>query len=140
MLYRILADALMVIHFIWILFMLWGFVLTVRGLWHKDFFERWLFRTIHLSGILLVAALALLDEYCPLTVWENNLRRHYNPDFDYPGSFIIGHIEKLVYPDVSIMVVLVPTVIMALFTLIVFIARPPSKIKNVFFSKQVRLK
>src|SRR3989304_5567612 len=105
MLYRILADMIMLIHFAWILFMLWGFVLTIRAFWRPKIFERWLFRSIHLLGILLVLALEILNKYCPLTIWENALRRHYDPTTDYPGSFIMGHVEKLIYPDVSPLVV-----------------------------------
>ncbi len=98
MLYRILADAIMVIHLAWIIFMLWGFVLTIRGFFYPKFFERWLFRTIHLLGILFVATLEILGKFCPLTLWENALRNHYNPETDYPGSFIIRHIADLIYP------------------------------------------
>ncbi len=130
MLYRALADILMAAHFAWILFMLLGFALTLRALWRPKFFERWLFRSIHLIGILFVAALELLDKYCPLTIWENALRRHNDPDTDYPGSFIIGHIEKLIYPDVSPLVVVIPTIFIAVFTLTVFILRPPSKFRR----------
>jgi hypothetical protein len=127
MIYRVLADAIMVAHFAWILFMLVGFVLTIRGFWNPKFFERWLFRTIHLFGILLVAGLELLNKYCPLTIWENALRRHYDPSTDYPGSFIIAHLEELIYPDVSPLVVVIPTIFIAVFTLAVFILRPPLK-------------
>lgn len=130
MLHRILADLIMVFHLAWILFMILGFVLTVRAFWHPRFFERSLFRSIHLLGILFVAALALLGKYCPLTLWENALRHHYDPQTDYPGSFIIGHIEDLIYPNVSPLVVLLPTVGIALFTLIVFIVKPPSKFRR----------
>ncbi|MGH8016519.1 MAG: DUF2784 domain-containing protein [Candidatus Zixiibacteriota bacterium] len=127
---RILADFIMVVHFVWILFMIWGFVLTLRGFWKPPFFERWLFRTVHLAGILLVAALEILGKFCPLTIWENKLRRSYNPSEDYPGSFIIGLIEKLIYPSVSPLVVIIPTILMAAFTLAVFIWRPPSIFKR----------
>lgn len=130
MINRVLADAIMVAHFAWIVFMLVGFVLTVRGFWNPRFFERWLFRSIHLIGILFVAALELFNKYCPLTIWENALRRHYDPGTDYPGSFIIGHLEKLVYPNVSPLVVVIPTVFIAVFTLTVFILRPPSKFRR----------
>ena len=81
MVYRILADVLVVVHFSWILFMLIGFFMT---LWTvianyvfrrpSHFLDRWLFRTIHLGGILFVAVLTVLDKYCPLTIWEYNLR------------------------------------------------------------------
>lgn len=132
MFYRILADAIMVIHLAWIIFMIWGFALTIRGFFHPKFFERWLFRTIHLSGILFVTTLEILGKYCPLTLWENALRSHYNPETDYPGSFIIGHITDLVYPDVSPMLVIVPTIVIAAFTLAVFVLKPPAKFMTLF--------
>lgn len=130
MIYRVLADVIMVAHLAWIVFMLAGFVLTIGGFWNPRFFERWLFRTIHLFGILLVAALELFNKYCPLTIWENALRRHYDSSTDYPGSFIIGHLEELIYPDVSPLVVVIPTIVITVFTLTVFILRPPSKFRR----------
>ena len=130
MIYRVLADTIMVAHFAWILFMLVGFVLIIRAFWRPKFFERWFFRTIHLLGILFVTTLVILNKYCPLTIWENALRRHYDPNTDYPGSFIVGHLEKLIYPDVSPLVMVIPTILIAVFTLSVFILRPPSKFRR----------
>ena len=130
MLHRILADTILIIHLAWIVFMLLGFVLTVRGFFRPAFFDHWLFRTIHLAGILFVALWEILGKYCPLTLWESGLRRHYNPDVDYPGSFIVGHIEKLIYPDVSPLVVIIPTIAIALFTLVMFVIRPPAKFRR----------
>jgi len=130
MFYRLLADFIMVVHFGWIIFMFLGFILTIRAFWRPAFFERWLFRSIHLLGILFVAGLEVLGKFCPLTIWENALRHHYNPHTEYPGSFIVGHFENLIYPDVSPIVVIVPTIIIALFTLTAFIIKPPSKFKR----------
>lgn len=139
---KIFADTIVVIHFGWILFMLFGFLLTAYGSFtvyilrtRKDswerFFDRWIFRTVHVCGILYVALLAVLREYCPLTIWENALRS-YDPEAQYPGSFLVHHIEKLVYPDVHPMLIVIPTVIIAVFTLGMFVVRPPAKIKEVW--------
>jgi len=132
MFYQILADLIMVIHLTWILFMLWGFVLTIRGFFYPKFFDRWLFRTAHLLGILFVVTLEILGKYCPLTLWENALRSHYNPETDYPGSFIIKQIEQLIYPDVPPLVVIIPTVLIAAFTLAAYILKPPAKLRTLF--------
>lgn len=132
MFYRILADTIMVLHLAWIIFMLWGFVLTIRGFFHPKFFDRWLFRTVHLLGILFVVALEILGKYCPLTLWENALRGHYNPETDYPGSFIIKYIEQMIYPDVSPLVVIIPTILLATFTLVAFVLKPPTKLMTLF--------
>ena len=123
---RLLADFILIAHLIWIVFMLYGFALTVRAFWRPAFWDRWLFRSIHLGGILFVAALELLGRYCPLTVWEYHLRW----GTDEPGYFVLDWIERMVYPDVSPLVYLLPTYAIALFTLIMFAVRPPSKFRR----------
>jgi len=87
---------------------------------------------IHLCGIAYVGLLAVLKEHCLLTILENTLRGRYNSELKYPGSFLAFHIEKLVYPNVNPLLLLIPTVIVAVFTLFMFIVRPPAKIKQIF--------
>lgn len=132
MLYRILADLIVVVHFAWILFMLIGFILTVRGFFYKEFFDRWLFRTIHLIGIAYVNLLGILGQYCPLTLWEKLLRAQYDPSLTYPGTFMIHYVEKLIYPDINPWLIRIPTIFITVFTIVVFILRPPAKIKKLF--------
>lgn len=112
--------------------MLLGFFLTLKGFSNLKFFDRWLFRTLHLCGIAYVGFLAVLKEYCPLTMLENSLRARYNPELGYPSSFIVHHIEKLVYPDVNPLIILIPTIFIAGFTIIVYIIKPPAKIRKMF--------
>ena len=143
MLYKILADLVVLIHFAWILFVLWGFILTVcssisvyvlrtaKDRW-RTFFDRWIFRTIHLGGIVYVAILTVLGKYCPLTILENELREQYNTELTYPGSFVVHYIEKIVYPEANFLLFVIPTIIIAVFTVLMFIIRPPAKIKQVF--------
>ena len=137
MLYKILADLIVVMHFVWILFMLIGAILTLSGFFYKRFFDWWLFRTLHLCGIIYVGLLALLREYCPLTILENTLRVKYNPDLTYPGSFIVYYVEKLVYPDLNPSIILVPTIFIAVFTIVVFIIKSPTKIRRIFKWREV---
>ncbi|MBU4376224.1 MAG: DUF2784 domain-containing protein [Candidatus Omnitrophica bacterium] len=137
MLYKILADVIVVTHFAWILFMLVGFILTLRGFFWKGFFDRWLFRTLHLFGIAYVSLLSLMGEYCPLTIWENALRAKYGPGLTYKGSFIIHYVEKLVYPDVNPLIIQIPTTFIAVFTIAVFIFKPPAKIKELIFPEHI---
>jgi len=143
MLYKILADLVVLIHFAWILFMLWGFILTVRSSISvyvlpatKDrsraFFDRWIFRTIHLGGIVYVAILTVLGKYCPLTTLENKLRAQYNTELTYPGSFVVHYIERIVYPEANFLIFVIPTIIIVVFTALMFIIRPPAKIKQAF--------
>ena len=129
MISKILADIIVLIHLAWIVFMVVGFFLTLRGFFHKAFFDRWVFRTLHLGGIVYVGSLAILREYCPLTILENTLRARYNPELTYPGSFIMYYAQKFIYPDIRPVVILIPTFIIVVFTIVVFILRPPAKIQ-----------
>ncbi len=143
MVYRILADLIVAIHFLWIVFVILGFIFTISAVvavyvfrsgraFLRGFFDRWFFRSLHLAGIVYVAVLTLLDKYCPLTILENTFRRRYDPSAGYPGSFIVHHLERLVYPNVDARLIFVPTIFIAAFTLIVFVLRPPEKIRKVF--------
>ncbi|PKL48534.1 MAG: hypothetical protein CVV39_04200 [Planctomycetes bacterium HGW-Planctomycetes-1] len=141
MLYKIFADLIVVIHFVWILFMLLGFVLTICSTWAvyilrntadvwSAFFDRWIFRTVHLGGIIYVAVLTILGEYCPLTILENELKGRHSPELTYRGSFVIHYIEKLVYPEADFLIFVIPTMIIAAFSIVMFAVRPPAKIKQ----------
>ncbi len=132
MIYKILADAIVTMHFGWILFMLLGFILTLCAFFKKDFWDRWLFRTIHLFGIVYVSSLAIMRKDCPLTLFENALRAKYDSALIYPGSFMVYYVEKFVYPDVNLLLILIPTAFIAIFSIIIFIIKPPAKIKLVF--------
>ena len=143
MLYKILADLVVLIHFAWILFILWGFILTACGSisvyvlraakdrW-RTFFDEWIFRTIHLGGIVYTAVLTVLGKHCPLTTLENILKEQYNTELTYPGSFVVHYIEKIFYPEANFLLFVIPTMIITAFTLLMFIIRPPAKIKQVF--------
>ncbi|TET42043.1 MAG: DUF2784 family protein [Elusimicrobia bacterium] len=130
--HKIFADAIIVVHFLYILFMLLGFLLTGYALFFREkFFDRWLFRSLHLLGIFYVASLSILGKYCPLTILENELRLRYEVSLVYSGSFIVHYLERLVYPDVNPLVIQIPTAFLAIFTIVVFIVRPPKKIKSI---------
>lgn len=130
--HKIFADVIIVAHFLYILFMLLGFLFTGYALFFRQkFFDRWLFRSLHLLGIFYVASLSILGKYCPLTILENELRLRYEVSAVYSGSFIVHYLEKLVYPDVNPLVIQIPTVFLAIFTIVVFIIKPPKKIKSI---------
>ena len=70
-----IADAILVVHFLIVLFIVGGLVAVWLGAalgwgWIRN---PW-FRYAHLGAIGFVAAEALLGIACPLTVWEDMLR------------------------------------------------------------------
>jgi hypothetical protein len=70
------ADFLVVIHLGYVGFVIFGLLAILVGLllrwqWVRNPWFRW----IHLVMICIVAAEAVVDFECPLTTWENQLRR-----------------------------------------------------------------
>ena len=87
------ADALLVLHFAIVLFVVGGLILTWIGaafgwMWIRN---PW-FRYLHLGAIAFVAAEALAGIACPLTVWEDVLRGNMRAE-----SFIGRWVQRLLY-------------------------------------------
>ena len=93
MIYRIIADLALGIHFLWILFMLFGFLFNFIALFKTDLLNWRGFRLLHLIGILVVTVLAFFKEPCPLTRVENYFRSVYDPQAMYTGSCIEHYLE-----------------------------------------------
>ena len=91
-----LADAILVVHFLFVLFVVGGLALIVVGGaldWHCV--RARAFRIAHLAAILLVAAESLVGVVCPLTVWEDALRRSGEQDASFVGRWV----ARLLYYD-----------------------------------------
>ena len=112
MLHKISADFVVSVHFLWILFLIFGALLGVRNRAIKY---------IHLSGLLFAILIQIFGCYCPLTHLEFWLRSRHNPSIAYAGSFIIHYVERLVYLEISKTMVLVSTIFLSLFNLWVYL-------------------
>ena len=87
------ADFLLVLHFLIAAFVVGGLVLVWLG---AALGWRWVsnpwFRYLHLAAIAFVAAEALLGIACPLTVWEDLLRGGLRPE-----SFVARWVHRFLY-------------------------------------------
>jgi hypothetical protein len=92
MFYRILADMVIVLHLLWIAFVVLGFPLF---LWLNSR----LGRIIHLSSLAAMVAMQLIGAICPLTYLEEYLKSQGTSGGVYPGQFIIETIEGLIYVE-----------------------------------------
>lgn len=97
MLYRIAADAILVLHVGFVVFVVVGLALIWLGgalgwSWVRN---PW-FRVAHLIGIGIVVLQAWLGQICPLTIWEMALREKAG-DVTYAGSFIQHWLHELLY-------------------------------------------
>lgn len=90
---RLIADALLVVHFLIAAFIAGGLIVVWIG---AALGWRWIanpwFRYLHLGAIAFVTAEALLGIACPLTVWEDMLRGGLQAE-----SFIGRWVERLLY-------------------------------------------
>lgn len=89
MTYRLLADAVLVFHLAFIVFVLLGAFLLRR---HPRLV--WL----HLPAALWGAVIEFRGGVCPLTPLENALRA-LGGDAGYPGDFIAHYLWPLIYPS-----------------------------------------
>lgn len=89
MLYRALADFVVLAHLAFILFVLLGGLLALR--WRRT---PW----IHLPAVAWGAAVELFGWFCPLTPLENRLRQA-SGSAGYAGGFVERYLVPIVYPE-----------------------------------------
>ncbi|NUM79804.1 DUF2784 domain-containing protein [bacterium] len=110
-----LADIILIIHFLFVGFVIAGLLLIFFGAWRR---WRWIrnfwFRILHLCAIGLVAGESLLGIVCPLTTWENQLRSKNGGA--YQTSFIQHWVHKIIFYDAPEYLF---TIIYVIFTLVV---------------------
>ena len=88
MLYRLMADAVLLLHLAFILFVVFGALLVWR-------FRRlaWL----HLPAVTWAVVIEFSGWVCPLTPLENHLRR-LGGEVGYAGGFIEHYLLPVIYP------------------------------------------
>jgi len=121
-----LANAVVLIHFVVVLFVTAGLPLiylgaALRWAWVRN----WRWRVIHLGTILFIAAESLLGIACPLTVWEDALRGRRSA-----GGFIERWIDRVIFYDAPAWVFTVAYVAFAALVLVTWIAVPPARRKR----------
>ncbi|MDZ7737154.1 MAG: DUF2784 domain-containing protein [Gammaproteobacteria bacterium] len=88
MLYGILADIVVVLHFAFILFVVFGALLSLRWSWVPF---------IHLPAVIWGAYIEFQSVVCPLTPLEVHLRALAGEE-GYNGSFIEHYLLPVIYP------------------------------------------
>ena len=88
MIHRLAADAVLLLHLGFILFVLLGGVLAVRWRWAP---------LLHLPAVAWGVYIELSGGLCPLTPLENRLRIAAG-DAGYAGGFIEHYLLALIYP------------------------------------------
>jgi glucan phosphoethanolaminetransferase (alkaline phosphatase superfamily) len=105
--YLLVADAILVTHVVFVVFVVLGLIFIFLG---KLLSWRWVrnlwLRVTHLLGISVVVLQAWLGVICPLTTWEMSLRSKAGETI-YEVSFISHWLSELLYYQASPWVFLV---------------------------------
>lgn len=86
---KLAVDTIVVLHFVFVLFVLFGALLLLR--W------RWLVG-LHIPALIWGILVELNGWVCPLTPLENRLRQHAGLDM-YHGDFVMHYIMPVLYPE-----------------------------------------
>jgi hypothetical protein len=119
----LLADFILIVHLLFVAFVVGGLAFIWVGAWHGwQAVRNFKFRIAHLAAIVFVAAQTLLGFACPLTVWEDELR-------DSPAG--IGFLERwlhaVLYYDLPKWVFGLVYVLFALIVALTYLAVPPAR-------------
>lgn len=87
--YRLLADAVVVLHIAFVLFVVFGGLLVIRRAWIV-----W----VHIPAVVWGVLIEYSGWICPLTPLENALRERAG-EAAYSGDFIAHYALPLLYPE-----------------------------------------
>ena len=99
--YSVLAISVLFLHALFILWVVFGALLTR---------SRPILRWLHIGSLVWGILTELLPWPCPLTLLENWLEGKAGVE-PYQGGFLLHSLDKLVYPDISSTILTVAAVI-----------------------------
>src|SRR5499425_3684342 len=108
--YSALASAVLFLHALFILWVVFGALLTRL---------RPILRWLHIISLVWGILTELLPWPCPLTLLENWLEEKAGVE-PYQGGFLLHYMDKLVYPDISAAVLTVTGVTVCAFNFVLY--------------------
>ena len=97
--YRWLADAVVVVHATWVAFLVLGALAILLGAWLRwSWVRNFWFRAIHFLMIAIVVGESLLGFACPLTTWEDAFRAQAGEEV-VQGTFIGRLAHDVIFYD-----------------------------------------
>lgn len=127
----LLADAVVVLHFGYVIFAVGGEMLVLAG---GLLGWRWIrnlpLRLVHLAAVALVAVEALLGAICPLTEWEYRLRVLAGQRTERQLSFVARLVRTVIFYDFPAWVFTVAYVGFAVLVAGTFALFPPQRARR----------
>jgi hypothetical protein len=99
--YSVLATCVLLVHALFILWVIFGVILTR---------SRPILRWLHIAPLIWGIFTELLLWTCPLTLLENWLEGKAGIE-PYQGGFLLHYLDKLVYPNISATVLIIGAVV-----------------------------
>jgi hypothetical protein len=122
-----LADLLVIVHLVWVVFMVGGVLATLAGLVWTRILQYRLWRWLHLGGMVFAGILSAAGRLCPLTTLEYALRRRAGALPEAEEGFIIRIANRLIFPDLDPHLLAAITLAAAGIVLVVFVWKPPGR-------------
>ena len=110
MIYRILADIVLIAHLCFVLFVIFGGLLVLYR-------RRIIY--LHLPALVWGIIVEFFRLMCPLTYLEKYLRE-LGGETAYAGDFIEHYITSIIYPNVSPQTIFLLGILLIVFNLIVY--------------------
>jgi len=125
--YRLAADAVVVLHAAYVLFVFFGLVAVLAGIVRRWHWVRnpW-FRGVHLAAIGVVVAEAWCGITCPLTTLEKHLRQQ-GGQAAYAGDFVGRWTHELLFVELPPGALTAAYSLFGLLVLATFVLAPPRR-------------
>ncbi len=129
-LYLLAADALLLVHVLFVLFVVAGLLLVLIG---GALSWRWVrnpwFRLAHLAAIAVVVLQSWFGMICPLTTWEMALRSKAGAA-TYAGTFVAHWLQTLLYYEAPWWVFAVAYTTFALLVVLAWVWVKPDRFRR----------
>lgn len=123
--YSFLADAVLVVHTLVVIFIVGGLILVLVGYYRN---WRWVrnpwFRLLHIGVMAVIVVQSWLGAVCPLTVWEVRLQQLAGKQA-YGSDFIRYWLRKLIFYQADAWVFVLVYTLFGLLVVLALILAPP---------------
>lgn len=125
---QLAADLILYLHFLYVLGVVLPIPLILIGAKRNwSWIRNKVFRRAHFCMIFFVVIESLLGIMCPLTVWEEALRRGESAGTTYPQGFISAWISKVMFFTFPPWVFTIQYLLVCLIVVLLYIWIPPRK-------------
>lgn len=124
--YSLIADIIVIFHFFYVIFVVFGeFFILIGGIFKWSWIRNIIFRGLHLAAILIVAFEAVFGIWCPLTIVEFNLRSAAGQTDGEAIPFLANIVRSIIFYDLPTWVFTVVYILFFLLVVLTLIFIPP---------------